>query len=1079
MISHGYMRSHFWKSTKKTFILLILILCIVSKADLQRGSQDLTNNNSASSVESKHIPDDAILPELSGLNQFETQQHILPDSDLIDNSALLQSLNSHLADFSLEGSRSNSIMAAYYFILSVKVLDPTYLMNIEQDITNYVLSKYNTTSNHFEETINYSRFSSNSIDYLIQPYSSHLVHQMAIIILSEFNALNVYFNVSQLHLWEQEIWNLSNPDGGFGMHYSPRSSLLETFFAIQALWSLADYQPEYFSQEEIVSISEYIYSCQDLGENFPFLKGVFKETNSDPNLGWENFYASWLAIKILDLIGGNKEPIVENFRYFIASNDLYQEDTHSLYDQWNQKFHSDFTSFLGTAMLGYCIDELNLSEDFPEFALTQETLLNAISDSVDLDNTKGTYFLMNTVSKSDDLFTQYQILNFLAYSNRIQDFKSSSEIYSKYFTHLTSRINYEGQISYISPVYQSTQKLYNQFHYGAETLSLNNSELFKNIMSYYDGLNAYFHDFQIQDVQYSPKNLYMQLWNEIDYHPLRSTYFCFQLLQDFQLLDSFYYRVGLKYLEFEDWLVEQYHSSNWGIGDNYIAFIDNFENLYYFVASLNILITYNTGQSFDDYLTLPEQTNICNYYRSFVVQNETVAFFRDSAGMDYNEFQATYYGFSVLNILNGFSPDFTAINLSNDVINYMTITSQDYLDKSNKWQAEFTNLWTFFDISMISDLIFTNHEFVREIGNEMMSTNVLIPNLVKIYHSLKQINQLFGYISCLELQEIQTSQSYTIQFWSLLTIEIVSSMYMYGIHNVYPTWTNIDNMWIGEVIVEMNHTNPYTWFPTISAMWNSKEFRSKVLINTTFAYSFNASSNQIEDEWLLSFQIFSDIEVLETLIPIIHIYQPNGIEIQNYTLPQINQTLNEDWIIYEVNLNGICQPNISFNALCSFQQSWIEEIHYEGIFIGSNSSLNEETPPDDADDDKSNSTNPGTSGNDTVDDPSSESPGDENNSTFIGELPDSIHEDPRLNISDFGGISGNAAFFYPIEKKSDYTNTSKSSDTPNTNISDNLSTNLFTKYGFYSISCIGVGVTGFFGIKIRKQSKFLRSPIKL
>ena len=96
---------------------------------------------------------------------------------------------------------------------------------------------------------------------------------------------------------------------------------------------------------------------------------------------------------------------------------------------WNQKFKPDVIDYMGTALLGNCLEILGRTSEFVNYSIAQQTFLNSLA-------TEGySYFSIRSEYSTDDLLNQYLAINYLERSGKLSEFKAMNE-YDGFLTNL-------------------------------------------------------------------------------------------------------------------------------------------------------------------------------------------------------------------------------------------------------------------------------------------------------------------------------------------------------------------------------------------------------------------------------------------------------------------------------------------------------------------------------------------------------------------------------------------------------------------------------------------------------------------
>ncbi|MHA1887165.1 MAG: prenyltransferase/squalene oxidase repeat-containing protein, partial [Promethearchaeota archaeon] len=384
----------------------------------------------------------------------------LPNPDLMNNTEFIENFYKYIRNESIIYDRPPSIIATYFIVSILDSIDSQLLSTYSMKIKEYMHNHYNTETEMFEENINYTYYNEHFNDgkkLLLAPYTPEITHEMALVVLEKCNGLSEYSG-TQISRWNSKIWSNQNFDGGFGSLHAPNSTLLETYYAIEGLLALNDYDNSIFSAFQKNAIGSFIESRQRSSSE-PFGVGAFGEYSADTFIGWEFFYASWLALNTLDMIGDDFSGVKDDFINFILDNSLNNPTTHCFYAQWNDRATPDIITYYGTAILGDCIRILGEENRFPDLADSQTTLISANPIEKTGADSEYNYFYHKSDVLADDLFSQYLIVNYLS---KVGLWNMVDE--QKYISYYESFLTENGAASYISNIWDCAKGDYLRFN---------------------------------------------------------------------------------------------------------------------------------------------------------------------------------------------------------------------------------------------------------------------------------------------------------------------------------------------------------------------------------------------------------------------------------------------------------------------------------------------------------------------------------------------------------------------------------------------------------------------------------------
>ncbi|MHA1585433.1 MAG: hypothetical protein ACTSWL_09270, partial [Promethearchaeota archaeon] len=737
--------------------------------------------------EKKSSFEDSNIPEPSILDNFSNDFRALPDPNLLNNSALLESAINHVYSENIRGSRDVDLLSTYYVCKILKNLNYTLFNQYKTGFTNYILSLFNSSSVHFVEPINYTAV-------LISPYGSTMersirtplmTNEIAIIILAECSSLESNFDAYTRWTWEQEILMDQNIDGGFGDTISGNSTLIETFYSVNALLALHDFDSSFLSSFQIQSIKNYLNSRQRTSDWAPFAFGAFNEYNNNNIFGWEDFYSSWLTAQIYDLLGGASAEVGNLFGDFVENNGILNPNTNSFYPTWNDQVNPEVTFYKGTAIIGMCLEIFNQTSRFDNYSVAKEKLVNGTFYS-HLENTTGAifnYFVNDDKWANDypvdDLLTQFIIINYLKKANILHEFTSQTEQFDLYIDQIVSRINFKGGASFISEKWVSVTGEFERY-YALSILSnnspyeidnlVNHTKLCENILSAIQ--DDHFEDYNQNFIFQNSKEMYLFLPNQQDQYEIKSTCYALQLIDKYNLTAEFSQRISNNFQIFEQWIADQFDLNGFVIPDISVKSTKNFslEATYFAIVAEKILLDIDPEHDWSNYFSVENISTIRSFVAQFILESDEFYYMQSPSDMYLDNFQTTDYVFSILDILGWGNISFQQ-NKFND---YLIFQFSEWNNLSNLNQYHLLSLMNYVNFQFPKDFVPFNHQWVQEFATNLVEKNTISSSECIAFARLFQINNLHVSIEVPQDIEIGTIRTFGFQFWSLLSIEAPS-----------------------------------------------------------------------------------------------------------------------------------------------------------------------------------------------------------------------------------------------------------------------------------------------------------------
>ena len=156
------------------------------------------------------------------------------------------------------------------------------------------------------------------------PYTPQVLEQCALITLGDLGLLTE-FSTSQLNTWILEIWGEQQADGGFGTCFTPNSTIVETFFAINALKDLYSAFNANMPNFMINAVNGFLLAHQSKDtRGFPYpLFGCFFDNSSYLGLGFADFIVDWYSVPHHCFVRIKSIPIQPQFCDFCDRQGIY------------------------------------------------------------------------------------------------------------------------------------------------------------------------------------------------------------------------------------------------------------------------------------------------------------------------------------------------------------------------------------------------------------------------------------------------------------------------------------------------------------------------------------------------------------------------------------------------------------------------------------------------------------------------------------------------------------------------------------------------------------------------------------
>ncbi|QEE16326.2 hypothetical protein DSAG12_02156 [Promethearchaeum syntrophicum] len=855
----------------------------------------------------------------------------LPNPDLLDNSEIITDFYEYLENDNIIYDRPPSIIATYYVVSTLYDIDPSRLALHADKILDYLTSHYNAQTEVFEENINYTYYNEGYPDgreLLLAPYTPEITHEMALVVLKKCDRLAA-FSGGQVSNWISGIWGTQNVDGGFGSLYSPNSTLLETYYSVEALLALNDFDATIFSVFQKNVIGNFIASRQRSLEILPFGNGAFSEYSEDVIVGWEFFYASWLALNTIEMIEGDFSGVKDNFINFVLDNGLNNPSTHCFYSQWNDKASPDIITYYGTAILGDCIRILEAEAQFPDIYNCQNTLISAnLLDQTRLDR-EYNYFYWASDVPGDDLFSQFLIVNYLT---NIGVWNLVDE--SKYIDYYDSFLTEKGGGTYISNIWNSAKGDYLKFK-SLKYAGINESQIFDLVMS--RQFATYFGDLRnistnVQDQSYK----IMRNWNEWTYYPIATNYFSLSLLNEFGLLENFAAAAGADYDDFIWWIHGKLTSEGFFSNSPEEMVCGNLESTFYALQSQQFLLNYDVLNDLYDYYTLPEISSILSYCEQFIMEDGDYWYVNCSESIEnknIGRFQALKYVVSIEEILGG-----NGIN-AEKLKNYLVFAFE------NEWDAcsiqEKTELLVLMDkmecsyVDLISE---TSHVQIRDLIQYIITQDHYPEDDVKFVSQLLKDGHIKVYMDIPPNQILGESYTYLAQFSSISSVISVDNLSIRGYDTDFTNWASLGSMAACEVMPQFDEFDPYSWGISFDFTFRETNYSYPFSVDVSIPFFRNAEIISNGDTVASQLSVECPESLASKVIPELYLYDDEANFIAFYQVGAMAVDHQQEVINWNCDISDHLHQNQNYTLVWDFNFDFLENISTRFLFLG-------DTPP--------------------------------------------------------------------------------------------------------------------------------------
>jgi len=406
-------------SEKRKLALIIIVSTALTYSFLA--------NNSSKQI----LADDSESFNVEHENYFELLNTANPTNlDFIESI-----FDSKSANFSSKGYYpqvySDSLQATYYALYVLNSIGKISEIN-QSEVTNYLMSFYNSSSHHFVDS-SAKRYLSSSIPGLYIPLTTLLeINCYAVLSLDILNALNSIDTAETVDF----IWKCYHPNlhGFIGQPYdvsldegfkTPTAD--NTYYAVITLDLLISDWGAY--SQERNDIINFVDGLQSLGSNTGFFND--KDFLFDSLLEIEpNQFASFYAIKTLETFGSAYINVINVAKFHQDLTDLYHLEG-SYFDISSVGWVENYTNIVATAI------NLELSDLTGFTSFDRAGVINFITNNR---NALGGWDASTTI-KHHELIDTFQIVRSLANTGEISGLTQSDKNEIASFIGLFSQLN--------------------------------------------------------------------------------------------------------------------------------------------------------------------------------------------------------------------------------------------------------------------------------------------------------------------------------------------------------------------------------------------------------------------------------------------------------------------------------------------------------------------------------------------------------------------------------------------------------------------------------------------------------------
>jgi hypothetical protein len=867
-------------------------------------------------------------PPSSASNSINFLATTLPTQNCRNISGALNDYQNLLFSEELISDRPSDIMATLWAVLSLKILDPASLSLKKQAIVQFILSKYNETSQHFEADVIYPTTNWIGENIVLNPYQAHIIHQVAIIILAELGVLSTYFTSLIINNWKAEIWEMKQPDKGFGDSFADNSTITETYFAVYALLALNDFSGLTFSAAAKQDVRDYLLSRINPVDHW-FMPNAIREYHTDPVFGFVNYHVVWFFAKIVSMLALNPGLFNVQIKNFLIENDHYNQNLHCFYRHYNDKGWPNNIFYGGTAIWGEILRIMNIEGFFPDLSNAIGVLKNGLRWNIKNIDYGPNYF--QSSNRSDEhriisVFIQYLSILYLHNKGELPALESQNPAQFAAFKSTMNRyFTIGGGASYYHPDVPYPLDIFTRYSAAdaidAVSAQFTEAELYAKIMTTY-GNDSYttspgFIDYALTN---SPASIIRPMYSIVNTQ-FRDHYFGTKFLTDFQLLDNFYLDVGAsKYLSAEGNFANKLTPSGYFADSaNNLHSPSHLQNTFYVLAAQKSFIDFDTGQTFGAYYSPEQIDSIINFVSQYIVETDNL-WYAAADSPRITEIEATYYCYSVLKI-------FTSVLAIEPII------SAYIQSKLNSAESISVN-----DLGMLAALSaelglyfpYTpskhSHTQIENTITNQISKNMLNATFSRALASLARTDSLAAFIQYQTIEIAGNQYTLKITAGNWLNMQSLSEIRFAGLELTQDP-TGIAQM---DYICPFDPTNPSLFSPLIEFMHKGIKFEFQMVIIVSYSYILSSFIDVTEDKCTIRIKIQSHAVIYQTLIPVsfylyyedLLMYTVEPSQISYQTLPE---GLNASCVIPK----SVFQKSpalTEYTIYCNFSHTFIESL---------------------------------------------------------------------------------------------------------------------------------------------------------
>jgi hypothetical protein len=848
---------------------------------------------------------------------------------LIDNTAEITGLTQHLTTENITDSRPSSILATYWATLLMDDLSPTTLTQISAGIESFLLGQYNPTTQQFEEPIQYEFYNTNfgeGASLLKAPYTPEIIHSMAIILLAKLNRLESNFDQPIRDTWATQLLALQNTDFGFGTLHSPNSTLVETYYITYAVSALNNFAFGTFSPVQRQNIANFIAGKQRTSDWAFGGIGSFGEYDSVDYqfAGWENFMASWYALKTMEITGANTSSLKQPFIDFLTGSNLYNTQKNCFYAEYNQRLQTQIATYYGTAIIGDCLKMLDAESAFPSLTDAKITLLNSTRYNQTSSSTGENYFYRTSQVTSNDLLNQYLAVNYLKKSNLLgnladenNNLQQLTETCQKFFTA-------ESGASYI-PNYEFSPSgehcRYRFISHDDDSVQSLSSSVLSKIISRIDVSGDHFIDStNPASNPYGSGNMLQYNWKEDQYNPISNNFHAIGLLEQWGLFDEFIDHVQMDYLDFEAWITTQMLPDGRFSNDTCNFTNGDLKSSYQAIESQRILISHDAGQTFNYYYSSQNISSILAYANQFNVETGSL-WYASSSGL--SDYESTLFVVKINEALDGSAINYVKLN------NYL---SQELIQSSSLSELELTAL-----VQLLKALNYSgqdqallksakSHSDFETMLGTCIQSFALCPNNIDQLSAFMELDYMEVYLDLATSQTLDQDYSCKLLISSLISIEEVSNLIL----DSYSTWGSLGDARTTFVSPIFSTQTPNLWEPVLSFTWHNQLYSKPLTVEINIPWTSNLNPVQnLENESLipLVLDIQTSLQVQSNISLSMIICDKNLVPIFTITPDKINKSLIYNIITISTSIpNGTLVNGENYSITCDFEQPYLDSI---------------------------------------------------------------------------------------------------------------------------------------------------------